>query len=192
MSAHFGINFRREAYQREVARVRRRVTALGIWVSYFGVVAVITGLFVLNGIALHRRVRDLDSRIRQFESARATLQPWDLPAGEMQRVEAFLRNPRQWNTRLVRLAALTPPNVLVTALEVNPNGLPGHEHDNELVISATLRPRPGEDRMQGIMSFVAALHGDRGFSAGYSTVKLTQSQAEGGPTADASFTIECR
>lgn len=192
MSAHFGINFRREAYQREVARVRRRVTALGIWVSYFGVVAVITGLFVLNGIALHRRVRDLDSRIRQFESARATFQPWDLPAGELQRVEEFLRNPRLWQVRLVRLAALTPPNVTVTALEVNPNHLPGKEHDSELVISGTLRPRSGEDRMQGIMSYVAALHGDPGFAAGYSTVKLTQSQAEGGSGSDATFTIECR
>jgi hypothetical protein len=192
MSTHFTINFRREAYQRELARVRRRVTALGIWVSYFGVVAVITGLFVLNGMALQRRVRDLESRIKQSESARATLQPWDLPAAEMQRVETFVRNPRQWHTRLARLAALTPPNVAVTAVEVNANNLPGHEHDNDLVIIGTLRPRLGEDRMQGIMSFVAALHGDRGFATGYSTVKLTQSQAEGGPNADASFTIECR
>ena len=192
MSTHFTINFRREAYRRELARVRRRVTALGIWVSYFGVVAVITGLFVLNGMALQRRVHDLQGRIRQFESARATLQPWDLPAAELERVDTFVRNPRQWHVRLARLAALTPPNVVVTALEVNPNNLQGHEHDNEMVIMGTLRPRAGEDRMQGIMSFVAALHGDRGFATGYSTVKLTQSQAEGGSSADASFTIECR
>lgn len=192
MSAHFTINFRREAYQRELARVRRRVTALGIWVSYFGVVAVITGLFVLNGIALQRRVRDLEGRIKQFQSARATLQPWDLPAAELQRVETFVLNPRQWHARLARVAALTPPNVVITSLEVNPNNLQGHEHENELVIMGTLRPHGGEDRMQGIMSFVAALHGDRGFATGYSTVKLAQSQAEGGLNADASFTIECR
>ncbi len=110
----------------------------------------------------------------------------------MQRVETFVRNPRQWHTRLSRLAALTPPNVVVTALEVNANNLQGHEHDNDLVITGTLRPRAGEDRMQGIMSFVAALHGDRGFATGYSTVKLTQSKAEGGSNADANFTIECR
>ena len=192
MSPLFTINFRREAYQRELARVRRRVTALGIWVSYFGVVAIITGLFVLNGMALHRRVRDLEARIRQYESERSAVQPWDLPDAELARVEAFVRNPRQWHTRLVRLAALTPPNVMVTALEVNPNNLSGHDYLDELVISGTLRPRSGEDSMQGIMAYVAALHGDRSFSSGYSTVKLTQSQAEGGPGGDASFTIECR
>lgn len=192
MSAHFKINFRREAYQRELARVRRRVTALGIWVTYFGVVAVITGLFVLNGIALQRRVRDLEGRIRQFESARDVVQPWNLPEAEVAHVEEFVRNPRRWHTRLARLAALTPPNVAIAALEVNPNNLPGHEHDNELVITGTLRPRSGEVSMQAIMSFVSALHGDRAFASGYSTVKLTSSQVEGGPGSDATFIIECR
>lgn len=188
MSAHFAINFRREAYQRELARVRRRVTALGIWVSYFGVVAVITGLFVLNGIALQRRTKELESRIKQFEAARATLQPWNLPAGSLQQIEQFVRNPRLWQTRLVRLAALTPANVQITALEVNPNHLPGKEHENELVITGTMR----REGLQSIMAYVAALNGDRAFSTGYSTVKLLQSQAEGGAGSDATFTIECR
>lgn len=192
MSAHFTINFRREAYQREGARMRRRMGTLGIWVTYFGVVAVVSGLFVLNGLALHRRVKDLEERIALFESDRSMLQPWDVPAGELPRIEAFVRNPRLWHARLARLAALTPPNVMLTSLAVNPQNLSGPEHENELWITGTLHPRPGEDRMQRIMGYVAALHGDPGFSAGYSTVRLTQSEAETGPSGDAEFTIQCR
>lgn len=192
MSPQFTINFRREAYQRELARVRRRMAALGVWVTYFGVIAVVGGLFVLNGIALQRRVKDLEVRIAQFEADRSLLQPWDVPAGELPHIEAFVRNPRQWHTRLARLAALTPPNVMLTSLALNPDNLSGGEHETELRITGTLRPRPGEIRMDSIVAYVTALHRDRGFSGGYSTVRLIQSQAESGPAGDAEFTIQCR
>lgn len=190
MTPLYTINFRREAYQREVARMRRRMLALGIWVSYFGLVAVVIGLFVLNGLALQRRVRQLEQRIAQYQSDRTAVQPWDVPTGELAHVEQAVRNPRLWRARLERLAALTPPNVALTALEVNPDNLPGHE--NELEMRGTLRPRPGEDRIQGIMAFTGALQKDPGFSAGYQTVKLTQSKAAEGPGGGAEFKIECR
>lgn len=192
MSPQFTINFRREAYQRELARVRRRIAALGVWVTYFGVIAVMAGLFVMNGVALQRRVKELEVRIAQFESDRSILQPWDVPGGELPRIEAFVRNPRDWSARLARLAALTPPNVMLTSLAVNPDNLTGREHENELRIAGRLHPRPSEDSMQAIVAYVAALHGDPRFAGGYSTVRLVQSQAESGPGGDAEFTIQCR
>jgi len=42
------------------------------------------------------------------------------------------------------------------------------------------------------MAFTGALQKDPGFSAGYQTVKLTQSQAAEGPGGGAEFKIECR
>ena len=192
MSPQFTINFRREAYQRELARARRRIAALGVWVTYFGVIVVMTGLFVLNGLALQRRVKELEVRIAQFESDRSMLQPWDVPAGELPRIAAFVRNPRDWATRLSRLAALTPPNVMLTSLAVNPDNLSGGEHENELRIAGRLRPGHDQDPLQAIAAYAAALHDDARFSSGYSTVRLLQSQAESGPGGDAEFTIQCR
>ena len=40
MNTIFSINFRREAFQRERARTRRRAVNLGLWVLYFGVLGV--------------------------------------------------------------------------------------------------------------------------------------------------------
>ena len=50
MSVLFTINFHREAYQRELARARRRVILLGVWVAYFGVIGVVMGLYGRNRV----------------------------------------------------------------------------------------------------------------------------------------------
>jgi hypothetical protein len=192
MSPQFTINFRREAYRRELARARRRIARLGVWVTYFGLIALMAGLFVLDGLSLQRRVKELEVRIAQFESDRSRLQSLDVPAGELPHVAAFVRNPRDWAARLSRLAALTPPNVMLTTLAVNPDNLTGGENENELHIVGRLHPRAEQDAMQAIVAYVASLHDDPRFSSGYSTVHLVQSQAESGPGGDAEFTIQCR
>lgn len=189
MSPLFTINFRREAYLREVARVRRRVLLLGGWVAYFGVLAVVFGLYVLNGIALEGRTRQVEARVARAEKSSPDAAPWDSRSPELAQVTRYVLNPRQWRVRLVRLAALTPPNVALTAIAVNPDNMQDPLHQNLMHIEATLKPRPNEDRMSSIMGFVAALRKDPQFGAGYQTIRLTQSQATG-PTTD--FTIECR
>jgi hypothetical protein len=189
MSPLFAINFRREAYLREVARVRRRVLLLGGWVAYFGVLALVIGLYVLNGIALERRTRQVEVQVARAEKISSDAAPWDSRSAELAQVSRYLLNPRQWRVRLVRLAALTPPNVALTLVAVNPDNMLSTLDQNTMHIEAILKPRPNEDRMSSIMAFVTALRKDPQFAAGYQTIRLTQSQATG-PTSD--FTVECR
>ena len=48
MTPVFLINFRREAFRRERAEARRRAIGLGVWLAYFGGLAVLLGLYGLN------------------------------------------------------------------------------------------------------------------------------------------------
>jgi hypothetical protein len=191
MSTIFTINFRREAYQMELARTRRRTVAVGAWVAYFGVLAVVLGLYGLNCGSLLRRARQLESQNTRLRSDQGPQAAWQPAAAEIAQVERVLANPRLWQTRLARLATLLPPNAALSTVSVNPDNLSGGGEHDRLVITGVLRPTSGQDRMQGIMQLLSTLRGDSEFAANYRTIKLAESRI-GGPDAPAEFRIECR
>ncbi len=192
MSPLFQINFRREAYQRDLARARRRVMMLGLWVAYFGAIAVVVGLYGLNCAVVSRRAGQVErqaQRLRQMQGATADTR---LSAEDLAQIERYLRNPARWRDRLVRLAALLPAGSRVTSMSVNPQGLEGAANAEMLVITGVLRSAPGEDRMRSVMALETTLRSDREFAAGYSKVRLASTRILGGDDPATEFTIECR
>lgn len=190
MTPLFTINFRREVYQRELAKTRRRVMLVGLWVSYFGMIVVLLGLYGLNFASLTRRVQQIERQTAFFRQSQGQAD-WSLRETELAQIVTAASNPRKWRDRLARLAAVLPNNVKVTSIAVNPQNLSHPLEQNRLVITGTLRPTPGQDRMQSVMAVVNVLHADSLFSAGYQNVKLASTRvAEEGGTAE--FVIECR
>ena len=191
MSTLFTINFRREAHVQEVARSRRRVVMLGAWVAYFGVLAVLLGLYGLNCASLGRRVRQVEhqaARLRQIQDAgNGTISPADL-----QQIERFALNPRHWRDRLAHLADLLPPNVRLTSIAVNPQNLANPLDENKLVIIGVLKPAGGKERMGEVMDLVAKLRADSVLAASYQNIKLASTRVSEGPEGTAEFVIECR
>ena len=192
MTPVFTINFRREAYRQELARTRQRAVAVGTWVTYFGVLAVVRGLYGLNCASLKERVRLLELQTARVRTSHDPDVTWKPGPAELAQVEQALANPRRWQARLVRLAALLPANAMLTSLTVNPDNLSGAGEQERLLLAGALRPMPGQDRLQGIMALVAALHSDSLFSAQYRTIRLVESRIGSGADAPAEFRIECR
>lgn len=191
MTTLFHINFRREAYLRELARTRRRVVVIGIWVGYFGILAVLLGLYGLNCAELSRRVRLLERQSARISSSTGPQTEWNLKPGETARVERFLLNPRRWRDRLSRLATILPPNVRITSLHVNPSEGSTPTAENTLVITGEVR-MGGEDRMQSIMHVIQTLHRDSVFASSYRNIRLGSTRVSDGVEGSAQFTIECR
>jgi len=191
MSAPFTINFRREAFRREVARARRRVILLGAWLTYFGVLVVILGLYGLNCASLTRYAFQIDRQAARMRALK-NQQEWTVGAAELVTAEQFYANPRRWRDKLARLATLLPPNAVVGSVAVNPDNLPSVEDQQKLVISGEFRVPAGQDRMRGVVQLVNALHADSVFASGYRNIVLANSHAaESGGTV-VSFQIECR
>ena len=120
MNALFTINFRREAYVQEVARRRRRVIALGVWVGYFGLIAVLLGLYGLNCAALARRSAQLERQTMQIRRNGSSPQTNQLEPGELALVEGYISSTRRWRDRLARLGELMPPEARLTGVAINP------------------------------------------------------------------------
>ena len=192
MSALFAINFRREAYTKELARARRRILLLGVWVAYFGVLALLLGLYGLNCVSLGLRSRQIERRTARLSGTQGASIEWNVGPAELVQVEHYVQNPRQWHDRLSRLATILPPNVRLQSLVVNPQNLSNPVDENRLVITGLLRPASGQDRMQGVMRIVSALHDDSLFASGYETVKLTSTRVSSEADGVAEFVIECR
>lgn len=192
MSTLFTINFRREAYLKAVARVRRRVIALGLWVTYFGALFIVIGLYGLNAVALSSRLRQIERQTAQIRKMQGGAGGWKIGEVELSEVERYVQNPRLWHDRLARLATLLPTNVRLSSITVNPNNLSGSGDEKTLVITGQLQPTAGEDRMQGVMKIVSALHEDSLFAMSYQNVKLASTKIAEGTTGVAEFVIECR
>lgn len=192
MSAPFTINFRREAFRRELAHARRRVVLLGVWLTYFGLLAVILGLYGLNCVSLARRSSQIDRQVARMGTLIKTHQDWTVGAGELAAAEQFYANPRRWRDRLARLAALLPMNAVIQSVAVNPDNLPGVEDQQKMVITGELRVPPGQDRMRGVVQLVNALHADSLFAAGYRNIGLAQSRVSETSPPVVTFQIECR
>ena len=192
MSPLFAINFRREAYLKEVARTRRRVIALGVWVSYFGAIGLMLGLYGLNCAALNRRVAILERQTERVRGAQGATLQWNVRPGELGQIESYVMNSRQWRDRLAHLSIILPPNARLKTLALNPQNLGNAADQNLLVISGELRATPGQDRMQGVMKIVSAVHDDSVFAASYRNIKLASTRVEESTDGTAEFVIECR
>jgi Tfp pilus assembly protein PilN len=192
VSPAFTVNFRREAYRLERARARRRMMAMGIWVTYFGVLAVVLGLYGLNCASLSQRVRLLEAQNLRMQTRHDPATAWRPGPADLAQVEQTLANARRWHVRLARLATVLPGDAMLTSVTANPDNQASAADQERLLIVGMLRPTPGPDRMQGIMALVAALHADSLFSAQYRTIRLVESRIGGGADAPVEFRIECR
>jgi hypothetical protein len=192
VSAPFTINFRREAYRREVAHARRRVVMLGVWLTYFGVLAVVFGLYGLNCAWLARRSSQLEHQAVRMRALRESQQNWTIGPAELKTAEQFYASPRRWRDKLVRLGVLLPMNAVVQSIAVNPDNLTGTEDQDKLVITGELKVPAGQDRMRGVVQLVNSLHADSLFAAGYKNIRLASSRVSEGSGAVATFVIECR
>lgn len=188
MSPVFSINFRREAYLREVARTRRRVLALGLWLAYFGVLSVVLGLYGLNCVSLLSRTKVLERQATRLHQLQMSGQEWRPEPSTLVEVDRHVANPRLWRDRLARLPQILPTGARLTSVQFNPDNLSGGAP--KLVLMGEFRSTAGQDRMQNIMAFVGSLSRDSVFARGYSNVRLasTRTAADGA----AEFVVECR
>jgi len=191
MSPVFTINFRREVYRRELARARRRMVMLGVWVTYFGLLGVVLGLYGLNCASLTRRIRQIERQAAQARAAQSLATASKIDEAQLVEIQLVHGSAPRWRDRLARLAELLPPNVAVASVAVNPNNQPGADERNLLVIAGQLRGGGG-DRAAAVVELVSKLQGDSAFSAGYRNVRLISSRAATGEAPITEFTIECR
>lgn len=192
MSPVFTINFRREAYRRELARTRGRLIALGVWVAYFGAIGVILGLYGMNCGALTRRVASLERQMERTRSAQHLRQDWTIEPAQLRAVEEFHNNPRRWRDKLARLSALLPSNAVLMSVAVNPDNLSNPADANKLVVVGRFRATGGRDQMRDVVGLVSALHQDSSFATGYRSIRLASSRSAEGPSPMTEFVIECR
>ena len=192
MTSIFTINFRREVFLRERARTRARLFALGGWLLYFGMLAVVVGLYGLNCASLMKRVGQVERRSARLKATQGSQQDWTVDQAQLAAVERFHTSPARWRDKMLRLSALLPNNVALTRIGVNPENSTKPADQNKLVIAGELRPGPNQDAMRAVVQLVSVLQKDAMFSSGYQTIKLTQSRMTGGGSSASEFVIECR
>jgi Tfp pilus assembly protein PilN len=188
----FSLNFRRQAYLAEVARARRRVFALAVWVAYFGVFAVLLGLYGLNCVALNQRLHQVERQTTRLKQSGGAGAQWTVSQTELDQVEQYVLGPRRWRDRLIRLATVLPNNARITSLVVNPQNLNNPLDQNKLVITGLLRATAERSEMEGVMGVVSLLRADSVFAADYRNIKLASTRAFEGAGDVAQFVIECR
>lgn len=188
----FTINFRREVYQRERARSRARVISLGIWLSYFGALVVVFGLYGLNCATVAQRTQVVERRAATLRQAGTEQVDWARQPAEMALLERGVADGRRWRVRLERLAVALPPGARLTAIQFNPAGVSGGPDWNRLLLTGVLSVSSGRDRMQGVAELVTALQGDSALARHFGSIRLasTRIAEASGNTAD--FVIECR
>jgi len=190
MNTVFAINFRREAYQRELAKTRRRALLLGLWVFYFGALGVVFGLYGLNFVVLAHRVTHVEREVQLLRRHAAQGGEWRPDVAGTRTVLDHLRDARTWRARLARLPELLPANARLHSLQFNPDNASGTAQ-LQLVIAGEMREGPAAGHVQQVMSFVNALSRDSVFAAGYRNVRLVTTRATN-DGAGAEFVIECR
>lgn len=187
--AQFTINFRREAFQKEQARARRRVIRLGLWLAYFGALTVVIGLYGLNCTSMASRTRMLERQTARLRQVQAGDQAWQPSPTDAVQAEAALLNTRMWRDRLARLSEILPPGARIHSLQFNPDNTSGA--GAKFVINGEIRSA-GRDRMQSVMGFVDALSRDSVFTAGLGAVRLASTRASAVGGDEAEFVVECR
>jgi hypothetical protein len=192
MPPYFQINFRREAFKRERERSRRRLLAIAAWATYFGVAALLIGLYVLNLQTVQMRADALEHQVSSARHDSTHSAAWQPGATEAEFVRAQRQSTRLLSRRLDRLARLLPPNAALTSVAENPNNLADASAKSLLVITGTMRTSGGEGGMRSVVQMVSTLSSDSVFARGFSSIQLASSQAmEKGPPA-IQFVVECR
>ncbi len=192
MSPVFQINFRRDAYQKDIARARRRVLLLGLWVAYFGAIVVVLGLYGLNCAVVTQRASQVERQAQRLRQAQSAIADTRLSAEDVALVGRYASNARRWRDRLARLASLLPPSVRLTSLAVGQKGLDTPGGADLLTINGVMHPGVGEDRMRAVMSLAGTLRADSVFSAGFGSIRLASTRIFSGSDPSTEFTIECR
>lgn len=190
MNVLFTINFRREAYLREQARLRGRAVRIGLWAAYFGAIGVVLGLYGLNCASLAHRTDLLERRLARLHHTTDANAEWRPGAAEAAEVRRHLENPRMWRNRLLRLPSLLPADARLSSIAYNPESVSGTE-DVKLVLTGMLHAGPGTDRMAQVAAFVNTLTRDSVFAAGYRNIRLVTTRASA-ENDGAEFVIECR
>ena len=169
MSPLYAINFRREAFVQQVKRQRERAVRLGLWVAYFGALAVVLGLYGLNCASMTQRTTMIERQVARLRQQNAGDANWRPRREDVQRVADAVRDARLWHARLTRLPVLLPANARLEAIQFNPDNLSG-AGNAKLVLTGELRAG-GQDRMQAVMDLVSKLQRDSVFSAGYANIR---------------------
>ena len=189
MSTTYTINFRREAFQRERAKMRRRATLLGVWLAYFGALAVILGLYGLNCVVLARRTAMIERQVARLRAAPHSTRDWRPTIADAREVDNRITDTRAWADRLQRLPRILPTQARLTSIQFNPDQVSGDAR--KLILAGEYRIPAGHDRTTSVMAFVEALARDSVFAASYHNVRLVSTRvAASGDGAE--FVIECR
>lgn len=188
MSLVFQINFRREAFRRERERARARVVRLGSWLAYFGVLAVVLGLYALNLASLDSRTRGLERMAVRMRALEAGGGDWRPREEDMLEIQGHAVDAGLWRDRLVRVGRVLPTTARLTSLQWNPDNLSGG--DARLLLNGICRVPSGQDRMQSVMTFVSALQADTLIATSFRNIRLVSTSAT--ESGDARFVIECR
>lgn len=189
--ALFTINFRRETFEREIARSRRRIVHLSAWLAYFGIVGLVLYIYGLNYVALERRTQQVERQIEMFSQSGNLPRRISLDPTQTAAIERFHMSPRRWRDRLSRLAELIPDNAILSSVAVNPGNSNQAADQNKLVIAGRLKAASEEDPTRGVVQLIASLQSDSAFAAGYQSIKLSHSTV-GSAAGTTEFVIECR
>lgn len=188
MSPLFRINFRREAFRRERAEARARATWLGVWLTYFGGLAVLLGLYGLNCASLQSRSRALERQIARERARHGGGSEWVASPNEAAAVQPWVADMNRWRDLLGRLPRLLPEGARLTGLQWNPDAITGSER--KLVITGVLREGSRQDRMSNVTDFVAVLAKDSLVTAHFRSVRLVSTRVRDG--GDSEFQVECQ
>lgn len=186
----FTINFRREVYRREKARARARVIMLGVWVAYFGVMALILGLYGLNAAAYARRTGMLERQAKRAQEQKGTLVEWTLAPEDVGALTERAQSLAAHRDVLLRIGQSLPANVRLSNLKWNSDGSSGAS-TKKLVLTGVLRPEGSQDRMHAMVQLVSMLSSDSTLSSRFPNVKLASTSVEEG-SGVVEFIIECQ
>src|SRR5258708_16912150 len=109
MSTPFQINFRREAFRRERAEARRRAVGLGVWLAYFGTLAVLLGLYGLNCSVLGSRTQQLQRQVARQHVLNRGGAAWVPSGNDAPSLEPWVADAAPWPDPPRRLPRLLPP-----------------------------------------------------------------------------------
>ena len=185
----FQINFRREAFRRERTEARRRAVGIGVWLTYFGVLAVLIGLYGLNCAALQTRTEQLERQLARQRSLRQGGSEWVASSTDVAAVEPWVSDAGRWRDLLGALPRLLPEGARLTGIQFNPDGVTGGER--KLLLDGVLRTEPRLGGTAGVTDFVSTIARDSLFASQFHSVRLVSTRArEGSPEAE--FEVECR
>ena len=189
MNTLFQVNFRREAFRRERADARRRAVGLGVWLTYFGGLVVLLGLYGLNWSELVSRTKQLQRQIASQREQSAAGANWAPSPAEAALAEPWVSDAGRWRDLLARLPQLLPEGTRLTSVRFNPDGVTGG--DRKLLLGGVLRVDSRLDRMSGVTDLVSRVSRDSLFAARFKSVRLVSTRSRDDvPIAE--FELECR